>query len=70
MALDRLVDWLPRCMLVLIVVDLVVLGRGKDLLKHAIIFCLFCFAHPRGVLWDLIGHTQGRQTGLEFASGY
>src|ERR1700730_18515112 len=57
--------------LVLIVVDLVVLGRGEasSQNRHNFLFVLFlralatCFG-----IW--IGHTEGRQTGLEFASGY
>jgi tellurite resistance protein TerC len=57
--------------LVLIVVDLAVLGRGEESsqTRHNFLFVLFlltlavCFG-----IW--IGHTQGRQTGLEFASGY
>jgi tellurite resistance protein TerC len=57
--------------LVLIVVDLVVLGRGEaeSQTRHNFLFVLFLLALATcfGV-W--IGHTQGRQTGLEFASGY
>src|SRR5271163_4228704 len=57
--------------LVLIVVDLAVLGRGEasSQTRHNFLFVLFlltlaaCFG-----MW--IGLTQGRQTGLEFASGY
>jgi tellurite resistance protein TerC len=57
--------------LVLIVVDLAVLGRGEESsqTRHNFLFVLFllilaaCFG-----IW--IGHTEGRQTGLEFASGY
>src|ERR1700742_3011360 len=56
---------------VLIVVDLVVLGRGDESsqTRHNFLFVLFllglatCFG-----IW--IGHTQGHQTALEFASGY
>ena len=57
--------------LVLIVVDLVVLGRGEaeSQTRHNFLFVLFLLALATcfGV-W--IGYTQGRQTGLEFASGY
>jgi tellurite resistance protein TerC len=57
--------------LVLIVVDLAVLGRGEasSQTRHNFLFVLFlltlaaCFG-----IW--IAHSQGRQTGLEFASGY
>jgi tellurite resistance protein TerC len=56
--------------LILIVVDLAVLGRGEaSQTRHNFLFVLLlltlaaCFG-----IW--IGHTQGRQTGLEFASGY
>ena len=57
--------------LVLIVVDLAVLGRGEaaSQTRHNFLFVLFlltlaaCFG-----IW--IGHNEGRQTGLEFASGY
>jgi tellurite resistance protein TerC len=57
--------------LVLIVVDLTVLGRGEasSQTRHNFLFVLFlltlaaCFG-----IW--LGHTEGRQTGLEFASGY
>ena len=57
--------------LVLIVVDLVVLGRGEasSQTRHNFLFVLFLLALATGFgIW--IGHTQGRQTGLEFASGY
>ena len=57
--------------LVLIVADLTVLGRGKasNQTRRNILFVLFllvlaaCFG-----VW--IGHVEGHQTGLEFASGY
>ena len=57
--------------LVLIVVDLVVLGRGepKSQTRHNFIFVLLllglaaCFG-----IW--IGHVDGHRTGLEFAAGY
>ena len=57
--------------LVLIVVDLAVLSRGEapSQTRHNFLFVVFllslaaCFG-----IW--IGLTQGRQTGLEFASGY
>lgn len=57
--------------LVLIVVDLVVLGRGEasSQTRHNFLFVLFllilaaCFG-----VW--IGHDEGRQRGLEFAAGY
>src|SRR6202050_3408626 len=57
--------------LALIVADLAVLGRGKASAqtRHNILFVLFlvalaaCFG-----IW--IGHVEGHQTGLEFASGY
>jgi tellurite resistance protein TerC len=57
--------------LVLIVVDLVVLGRGEasSQTRHNFLFVLFLFALATCFgIW--IGYTQGRQTGLEFASGY
>jgi tellurite resistance protein TerC len=57
--------------LVLIVVDLVVLGRGEasSQTRHNFLFVLFLFALATCFgIW--IGHTHGRQTGLEFASGY
>src|ERR1700760_4834824 len=57
--------------LVLIMVDLVVLGRGEATSqnRHNFLFVLFLLALATGFgVW--IGHTQGRQTGLEFASGY
>jgi tellurite resistance protein TerC len=57
--------------LVLIVVDLAVLGRGKASAQtlHNFLFVLFLFvlAACCGV-W--IGHVEGHQTALEFASGY
>ena len=57
--------------LVLIVVDLVVLGRGEasSQTRHNFLFVLFLLALARcfGV-W--IGHVEGHQTGLEFAAGY
>src|SRR3984957_17406150 len=57
--------------LVLILVDLVVLGRAKTAsqTQHNFLFVLLllslatCFG-----LW--IGHVEGRQSGLEFAAGY
>jgi tellurite resistance protein TerC len=57
--------------LVLIVVDLAVLGRGEasSRNRHDFLFVLFLLALATCFgIW--IGHTQGRQTGLEFASGY
>jgi tellurite resistance protein TerC len=57
--------------LVLIGVDLVVLGRGEESsqTRHNFLFVLFLLALATCFgIW--IGHTQGRQTGLEFASGY
>ena len=57
--------------LVLIVVDLVVLGRGEasTQTRHNFLFVLFLLALATcfGV-W--IGHVEGHQTGLEFAAGY
>jgi tellurite resistance protein TerC len=57
--------------LVLIAVDLVVLGRGEESsqTRHNFLFVLFLLALAACFgIW--IGHTEGRQTGLEFASGY
>ena len=55
--------------LVLIVVDLAVLGRGKAQTRHNFAFVLLLFALAASFgLW--IGHVAGRQTALEFASGY
>jgi tellurite resistance protein TerC len=57
--------------LVLILVDLVVLGRGEESsqTRHNFLFVLFLLALAAAFgIW--IGHTEGRQTGLEFASGY
>jgi tellurite resistance protein TerC len=57
--------------LVLIVVDLVVLGRGEGSSQNRndFLFVLFLLALATCFgIW--IGYTQGRQTGLEFASGY
>jgi tellurite resistance protein TerC len=57
--------------LVLIVVDLAVLGRVKpsSQTRSNALFVLLLFALAASFgLW--IGHTSGRQTGLEFASGY
>jgi len=57
--------------LVLIVVDLAVLGRGEasPQTRHNFLFVLFLLALAAcfGV-W--IGHVDGRQTGLAFAAGY
>jgi predicted tellurium resistance membrane protein TerC len=57
--------------LVLIVLDLVVLGRGEasSQNRHNFLFVLFLLALAAcfGV-W--VGHVEGRQTGLEFAAGY
>jgi tellurite resistance protein TerC len=57
--------------LVLIVVDLAVLGRGEEpsQTRHNFSFVLFLLALAAcfGV-W--IGHVDGRQTGLAFAAGY
>jgi tellurite resistance protein TerC len=55
----------------LIVADLAVLGRGKasSQTRHNFLFVLFLLALAAAFgVW--IGHVQGRQTGLEFASGY
>jgi tellurite resistance protein TerC len=55
--------------LILIVVDLAVLGRGKAQTRHDFAFVLLLFALATSFgLW--IGHVDGRQTALEFASGY
>jgi tellurite resistance protein TerC len=55
--------------LILIVVDLAVLGRGKAQTRHNLLFVLLLFALATSFgLW--IGHVAGRQTALEFASGY
>jgi len=55
--------------LVLIVVDLAVLGRGKVQTRHNFLFVLLLFVLATSFgLW--IGHVDGRQTALEFASGY
>ena len=57
--------------LVLIVVDLAVLGRGEasSQTRHNFLFVLFLFALATAFgIW--IGHMQGHQMGLEFASGY
>jgi tellurite resistance protein TerC len=57
--------------LVLIVVDLAVLGGGKasSQTRSNFLFVLFLFALAASLgVW--IGHVEGRQTGLEFASGY
>src|SRR6201996_3299223 len=57
--------------LVLIVVDLAVLGRGEasSQTRRNFLFVLFLLALATGFgIW--IGHNQGRQTGFEFASGY
>ncbi len=57
--------------LVLIVVDLVVLGRGEASAqtRHNFLFVMFLLALAAcfGV-W--VGHVEGHQTGLEFAAGY
>ena len=57
--------------LVLIVVDLAVLSRGKASAqtRDSILFVLFLFALAACFgIW--IGHVEDHQTGLEFASGY
>src|SRR5271156_3423634 len=57
--------------LVLIVVDLMVLGRGEasSQTRHNFIFVLFVFALATCFgIW--IGHVEEHQTALEFASGY
>jgi tellurite resistance protein TerC len=57
--------------LVLIVVDLAVLGRGEasSQTRRNFLFVLFLLALATSFgIW--IGNTQGRQTGFEFASGY
>jgi tellurite resistance protein TerC len=57
--------------LVLIVVDLAVLGRGKasSQTRSNFLFVLFLFALAASLgVW--IGRVEGRQTALEFASGY
>jgi tellurite resistance protein TerC len=57
--------------LVLIVIDLVVLGRGdaKTQNRRNVVFVLLLFVLA-ALFGAWIGHTSGRQTGLEFASGY
>jgi predicted tellurium resistance membrane protein TerC len=55
----------------LIVIDLAVLGRSKpsSQTRQNLIFVVFLFALATAFgIW--IGHVQGRQTALEFASGY
>jgi tellurite resistance protein TerC len=57
--------------LVLILVDLLVLGRseGSSQTRHNVLFVLFLFVLAAGFgVW--IGHDEGRQRGLEFAAGY
>jgi tellurite resistance protein TerC len=57
--------------LVLIVADLAVLGRGKASAQtlRNFLFVLFLFVLATGFgVW--IGHVEGHQTALEFASGY
>jgi tellurite resistance protein TerC len=57
--------------LVLIVVDLAVLGRGEasSQTRHNFFFVLFLLALAAGFgVW--IGHVDGHQTGLAFAAGY
>jgi tellurite resistance protein TerC len=57
--------------LILIVVDLAVLGRSKasSRTRNDFLFVLFLFALAAAFgVW--IGHVEGRQTALEFASGY
>src|SRR3984957_6872350 len=57
--------------LVLIVLDLAVLGRGEASThpRHNFLFFLFLLALATCLgIW--IGHVDGHQTGLEFASGY
>jgi tellurite resistance protein TerC len=53
----------------LIVVDLVLLHRAEGQGRRDFLFVLLLLALAAGfALW--LGHTEGRQTGLEFASGY
>jgi tellurite resistance protein TerC len=57
--------------LILIVADLAVLGRGKaeHQTRHNFLFVLFLFTLAAAfAVW--LGHEQGRQTALEFTSGY
>jgi tellurite resistance protein TerC len=57
--------------LVLILVDLVILGRAKSAwqTRHNFLFVLLLLALATCFgLW--IGHVEGRQSGLEFAAGY
>jgi tellurite resistance protein TerC len=57
--------------LVLIVLDLAVLGRGEasTQTRHNFLFFLFLLALATCLgIW--VGHVDGHQTGLEFASGY
>ena len=57
--------------LILIVADLAILGRGKPAsqTRHNFFFVLFLFALAAAfAIW--LGHGQGRQVGLEFTSGY
>jgi tellurite resistance protein TerC len=57
--------------LVLIVVDLVLLGRGEapSQTRHNFLFVAFLLALA-ACFGAWIGHVEGRQTGLEFAAGY
>lgn len=57
--------------LILIVADLAVLGRGKasSQTRHNFLFVLFLFALA-AVFAVWLGHEQGRQMALEFTSGY
>lgn len=55
--------------LLLIVVDLAFLGRGKAQTRHDFLFVLLLFVLATCFgFW--VGHVDGRQTALEFASGY
>ncbi|MGC2400559.1 MAG: TerC/Alx family metal homeostasis membrane protein [Acidobacteriaceae bacterium] len=57
--------------LMLILVDLLVLGRGEasNQNRHNFLFVLFLLILAAGFgVW--IGHDEGRQRGLEFAAGY
>ena len=56
---------------ILVLADLVVLGRGKasSQTRHNFLFVLFLFALAAAfAIW--LGHQQSRQIALEFTSGY
>jgi tellurite resistance protein TerC len=57
--------------LILIVADLAILGRGKagSQTRHNFLFVLFLLALA-AVFAAWLGHEQGRQIALEFSSGY